>query len=73
MADDADRAQAQIEADLERDLQRALAAARGAAPVQRTHCPDCGVKLSEQRRPYGRCVACQADCERWQRARLVGV
>lgn len=69
MADIADQAQAQIEAELESNL----AAARRYTPPARTHCTDCGEKLEDHRRQWGRCIECQQERERMQRVMAVGV
>ena len=61
IADDADLAQAQIEADLERALALACAPAR---PERRfSHCHDCSEPLEPHRQTSGLCVPCKAARE----------
>lgn len=69
MADDADRADEQIQ----RDLDAAIAAARAIQAPDADYCADCGKRLATHRREYGRCVECQRDREQRQRMRAVGV
>jgi predicted amidophosphoribosyltransferase len=69
MADDADRADEQIQ----RNLDAAIAAARATQATKQDHCADCGIPLLPHRMEYGRCVPCQMDREAQQRMRAVGV
>ena len=69
MADDADRADEQIQ----RDLDAAIAAARAIQAQGADHCGDCGRLLMPHRIEYGRCVDCQREREQMQRFRATGV
>ncbi len=68
MADEADRA----ELDIEMELEAAIAAARGVKPQPGRTCRECGEHLLAHRQPYGTCYACQVRLESRMRRGLVG-
>lgn len=63
--DDADRAQALIDAELDATL-----GARRRGATYRLHCADCGLLLEQHRREYGLCMECASDRERDARLRV---
>ena len=64
--DDADRADALIQAELE----AAISAARGVPARPRSTCCDCAEPLEPHRAAYGICVHCQGRRERGLMRRL---